>query len=325
MRFFIPLLMICSFAFSLSDDEYMKKMGLDAESIAAIINPYMAKYGQKEGIEKLKADMFQKCEKNNTFKDCFISSISSVLSNFEDRYNNPTAIKHYNKALSIAKNLCDKNSDANSCFDFALLLDDAPMNKNYDFGMAVENREKELKKLVFDYFTKSCNLENMLGCKAVIQMNVYYFDKQDEAIGMAIHYCMIKNQAYFCEELADFNDAYSFDNYANSVLLGNNKYPIVKDAIKYLKQANKIDKKDRSTWFGMLLVKDFQCKDGIKILKENCKKEQAYACVMLGFYHEEAKCLRYDMRKAKEFFGLGCDYGDQIGCNKFKSLVDSGF
>ena len=41
---------------------------------------------------------------------------------------------------------------------------------------------------------------------------------------------------------------------------------------------------------------------------------------MAGMAYKEGLGVRFDILKAKEFFGLACDYGNQDGCDKYKAL-----
>lgn len=70
-----------------------------------------------------------------------------------------------------------------------------------------------------------------------------------------------------------------------------------------------------------LLIEDEDFLTAIKIGELLCKKyKNERSCLMAGMGYEEGVGVRFDILKAKEFFGLACDYGNQYGCSKYKAL-----
>nr|WP_315520552.1 hypothetical protein [uncultured Campylobacter sp.] len=70
-----------------------------------------------------------------------------------------------------------------------------------------------------------------------------------------------------------------------------------------------------------LLIKDEDYLTATKISELLCKKYKDDAsCLIAGIAYKEGLGVRFDILKAKEYFGLACDYGNQDGCSKYKAL-----
>ncbi|MGH1601582.1 hypothetical protein [Campylobacter majalis] len=68
----------------------------------------------------------------------------------------------------------------------------------------------------------------------------------------------------------------------------------------------------------------FKEKEYVKFAKLSeilCEKyKNAPSCISAGVAYKTGTGVRYSLKKAKEYFGLACDYGGQDGCDKFKEL-----
>lgn len=70
-----------------------------------------------------------------------------------------------------------------------------------------------------------------------------------------------------------------------------------------------------------LLIEDEDYLTFAKVGELLCKKYKVGdSCFETGKTYEDGIGVRYDLQKAKEFFGLACDYGNQDGCSKYKAL-----
>lgn len=70
-----------------------------------------------------------------------------------------------------------------------------------------------------------------------------------------------------------------------------------------------------------LLIEDEDYLTATKISELLCKKyKDGGSCLLVGTAYKEGIGVRFDILKAKEFFGLACDYGSQDGCSKYKAL-----
>ena len=70
-----------------------------------------------------------------------------------------------------------------------------------------------------------------------------------------------------------------------------------------------------------LLIKEGDYLTATKISELLCKKYKDDAsCFVAGIAYKDGLGVRFDILKAKEFFGLACDYGNQDGCSKYKAL-----
>ncbi len=62
----------------------------------------------------------------------------------------------------------------------------------------------------------------------------------------------------------------------------------------------------------------------------SCKGGKSNDCIVLGNLYSMGRAhntglAQKDMKKAKEYYGLGCDKGDKEGCQKFKEFNESGY
>lgn len=70
-----------------------------------------------------------------------------------------------------------------------------------------------------------------------------------------------------------------------------------------------------------LLIKDEDYLTATKINELLCKQyKDGGSCLLVGIAYKEGLGVRFDILKAKEYFGLACDYGNQDGCSKYKAL-----
>lgn len=70
-----------------------------------------------------------------------------------------------------------------------------------------------------------------------------------------------------------------------------------------------------------LLIKDEDYLTATKISEILCKQyKDGGSCLLVGTAYKEGIGVRFDILKAKEYFGLACDYGNQDGCSKYKAL-----
>lgn len=70
-----------------------------------------------------------------------------------------------------------------------------------------------------------------------------------------------------------------------------------------------------------LLIKDEDYLTAAKLGEILCKKyKDGGACLFVGATYKEGLGVRASILKAKEYFGLACDYGNQDGCSKYKAL-----
>lgn len=70
-----------------------------------------------------------------------------------------------------------------------------------------------------------------------------------------------------------------------------------------------------------LLIEDEDFLTFTKVGELLCKKyKDDVSCLMAGMAYKEGFGVRFDILKAKEYFGLACDYGNQDGCSKYKAL-----
>jgi len=70
-----------------------------------------------------------------------------------------------------------------------------------------------------------------------------------------------------------------------------------------------------------LLIKDEDYLTATKISEILCKQyKDGGSCLLVGTAYKEGIGVRFDILKAKEYFGLACDYGSQDGCSKYKAL-----
>lgn len=70
-----------------------------------------------------------------------------------------------------------------------------------------------------------------------------------------------------------------------------------------------------------LLIKDEDYLTATKISELLCKQyKDGGSCLLVGTAYKEGVGVRFDILKAKEYFGLACDYGNQDGCSKYKAL-----
>lgn len=70
-----------------------------------------------------------------------------------------------------------------------------------------------------------------------------------------------------------------------------------------------------------LLIKDENYLTAAKLGEILCKKyKDGGACLFVGATYKEGLGVRANLLKAKEYFGLACDYGNQDGCSKYKAL-----
>lgn len=70
-----------------------------------------------------------------------------------------------------------------------------------------------------------------------------------------------------------------------------------------------------------LLIKEGDYLTATKISELLCKRyKDDTSCLMAGIAYKEGLGVRFDILKAKEYFGLACDYGNQDGCSKYKAL-----
>lgn len=70
-----------------------------------------------------------------------------------------------------------------------------------------------------------------------------------------------------------------------------------------------------------LLIKDEDYLTATKISELLCKKyKDGGSCLLVGTAYKEGIGVRFNILKAKEYFGLACDYGNQDGCSKYKAL-----
>lgn len=63
---------------------------------------------------------------------------------------------------------------------------------------------------------------------------------------------------------------------------------------------------------------------GKKFFEMACEKKYAKSCFNLAIMHFEGKGTRQNKQIAKEFYGKACDFGLQMGCDKFKELNEAG-
>lgn len=70
-----------------------------------------------------------------------------------------------------------------------------------------------------------------------------------------------------------------------------------------------------------LLIKEGDYLTATKISELLCKRyKDDMSCSVAGIAYKEGLGVRFDILKAKEYFGLACDYGNQDGCSKYKAL-----
>ena len=70
-----------------------------------------------------------------------------------------------------------------------------------------------------------------------------------------------------------------------------------------------------------LLIEDEDYLTATKISELLCKQyKDGGSCLLVGTAYKEGVGVRFDILKAKEYFGLACDYGNQDGCSKYKAL-----
>ena len=70
-----------------------------------------------------------------------------------------------------------------------------------------------------------------------------------------------------------------------------------------------------------LLIKDEDYLTATKISELLCKQyKDGGSCLLVGTAYKEGIGVRFNILKAKEYFGLACDYGNQDGCSKYKAL-----
>lgn len=70
-----------------------------------------------------------------------------------------------------------------------------------------------------------------------------------------------------------------------------------------------------------LLIEDEDYLTATKISELLCKKyKDGGSCLLVGTAYKEGIGVRFNILKAKEYFGLACDYGNQDGCSKYKAL-----
>ena len=302
------MFLLITYVFSASYEELMKKMGVDFDEIGATIEKYTSEYGKEDGLKMFMSDSMERCDKNNLFPDCLMAGFPLDI-NGSKRYN----AKYYNKVVKILKNKCDDNDSADDCFLFAMMVDDKPINKNYDFGREVKDKDAEIKSLVFKYVSKSCDLGNMLAC----DNKIYLMENKVLAERIMHDYCFDKNIASYCFDLGlHYENGYS--GYLGKGIKDINK------TIKYYRKLAQIDKKYLAT-LASVLIKDLQCKEGMELARSTCSNKDAYGCILVASSYEKGECARYNPKGAKEFFGLACDYGEQVGCVRYKELTQTGF
>lgn len=55
-----------------------------------------------------------------------------------------------------------------------------------------------------------------------------------------------------------------------------------------------------------------------KYFEKSCEYKHALGCVSLGYSYYAGKGVRQNLETAVEFYGKGCDLGEQDGCKRYK-------
>lgn len=291
--------------------EKMYELLVDKNKIAEIkkeTDLFLAKEDKKQIIEKVADFQQRECEKTKNIKKC---GTAYFLLNLVYSYKNKATQKCYNILLNEIKTACDKNKNADYCFLFSVFIDDGPMN---EYTKIENQNDANLTKMSAEYNNLACEYGNKIACELRIFYYAYVLENQNMALNLAEDYCLNQNNINQCLNLADF---YSERGFSNN--LGKNSYPDAKKAIKYLEKVSNASLKAKY-FLSVELVRDMQCKKALELLKSMCSDKNNEACSFLGDLHVQGKCVRYSVQKAKEHYGLACDYGSQYGCAKYKDL-----
>ena len=266
------------------------------------------KMTKEQALKELGQKYANKCETIDDISDCTVGMTAFKLALGNKDAN---TVNLYDKMMKISKASCDKDDNAKMCLFFGLSLEDY-----WDFhALGKEDEKAKSERLMAKYVEKSCKLGYELGCEAMMGIYAYTLGRQDAAVRLADDLCMNKNKVEYCDMLARF---YSPKSKFGSNL-GSNEYPNSEESVRYFKKAYELDK-SYGWYLASALADDEQCVEGIKLMKSECESKRGDACETLGFYALDGKCVRYNPKKAKEYFGLACDYGVQSSCNKFKEM-----